>query len=294
MPLLFLLLALSTGALRADGNAAEMLAKACRTGDLKTAEAVLSTGVDPDQVDRYGKTPLYYAAWFGRTELVSLLLAHHANPNSASLLLQAAAQSGNLRITDMLLLAGAQLNAKARTGRTALHIAVTADHLDLIRFLIDKGAVVNVRDAEGTSPLDDAVWRGYLDAAAILLAHGACLNEPETKTGATPINEAAYLGKTSLIQYLLQFNPDLGIPDRRGFTPLENAIRMGKADAALALLAAEVKERKTPQFFERCWERQSRRMRQQLSLRFFAMERPQTEHCRPALRLSMRPLPHSR
>jgi ankyrin repeat protein len=117
---------------------------------------------------------------------------------------------------------------KRQTGRTALHFAVVGDHLDVIRFLIEKGAEVNARDAEGTSPLDDAVWRGYLDVTAILLAHGARLNEAETKTGATPINEAAYLGKTPLVQYLLQFNPDLGIHDKGGHTLWKMQYEWGK------------------------------------------------------------------
>jgi ankyrin repeat protein len=151
----------------------------------------------------------------------------------------------------MLFAAGTQINTKAATGRTALHVAVIGDHLDIIRFLIEKGAEVNARDMEGASPRDDAVWRGYLDATAILLAHGARLNEAETQTGATPINEAAYRGNTPLVRYLLQFNPDLGIPDKRGHTPLENAIQMGKADSALLLLEAEAKDQKTSQFFEK-------------------------------------------
>jgi cytohesin len=117
----------------------------------------------------------------------------------------------------------------------------------MLRLLLEKGAEPNARDAEGASPLDDAVWRGSLDAVAILLAHGARLNETDTQTGATPINEAAYRGNTLLVRYLLQFHPELGIPDQRGFGPLENAVRMGKEDAALLLLDAEPKEGQTPQ-----------------------------------------------
>jgi ankyrin repeat protein len=158
---------------------------------------------------------------------------------------------GNLRMASLLISAGANVEAKEEAGSTALHFAVVGNHLDVIRFLLEKGADLTTRDAEGTSPLDDAVWRGYLDATAILLANGARLNETETETGATPINEAAYLGKRQLVQYLLQFGPNLGIPDKRGYTPLENAIRMGKTDSALLLLEAEAKEQKTPQFFEK-------------------------------------------
>jgi ankyrin repeat protein len=153
-----------------------------------------------------------------------------------------------------LVAAGANVDAKGPGGRTALHFAAVGRHLDMLQFLIETGADLNVRDAEGASPLDDAVWRGSLDAIAILLAHGARLNESETKTGATPINEAAYRGNTSVVQYLLQFHPDLRIPDKRGYSPLDNAIRMGKEDSSLLLLEAEPKERQTPQFFERAMD----------------------------------------
>ena len=251
MKLLFLFLALSGNFLRAEGNAAaEMLAKACRLGDTKTAEAIVSSGVDPDLPDQYGRTPLSYAASFNRNNVAALLIADHANPNLQTPL-QIAASLGNLRMTSILITAGARVNARGKAGRTALHFAVVGSHLDVTRFLIEKGADVNARDADGTSPLDDAVWRGYLDATAILLANGAQLNEAESKSGATPINEAAYRGETQLVHYLLQFGPNLGIPDKRGYTPLENATRMRNVDSAVLLLEAEAKEQKTPEFFEK-------------------------------------------
>ncbi len=263
--LVFFLFVLSISSLRADGNAStETLAKACRLGDLKTAENLLSLGISPDVPDRFGRSPLYYAASFNNTQVVQLLLAYHADPNAQVnsgrdadagqapvTPLQYAAYLGNLRISSILIKAGAHIDTSEGTGRTALHFAVTARHLDVMRFLIEQGADLNTRDAEGASPLDDAVWTGSLDATAILLAHGAHLNEMDTKTGATPINEAAFRGNAPLIRYLLQFHPDLGIADKQGHGPLENAIRMGKEDSALLLLEAEPKERATPQFFER-------------------------------------------
>jgi ankyrin repeat protein len=167
------------------------------------------------------------------------------NTRFAETPLQYAAQSGNVRMASILIAGGADVNRKGVQGGTALHAA--GGHLEMVRLLVEKGADLNARDAEGASPLDDAVWRGSLDTVAILLAHGARLNEADTQTGATPINEAAYRGNTPLVRYLLRFHPDLGIPDQRGYGPLDNAIRMGKEDAALLLLGAEPKERQTPQ-----------------------------------------------
>ncbi len=250
--------------LQADGSAAaELLGKASRIGDLKTLQSLLSSGINPDLADRYGHTPIYYAASFNQTEAVELLLACHADPNthvgthkdisqSPATPLQYAAELGNRRTASLLIAAGARINEKGPTGRTALHYA--NGHLDLLQLLIDKGADVNARDEEGASPLDDAAWFGSLDTVAILLAHGARLNETEPKTGATPINEAAYKGRARLVQYMLQFNPDLGIRDKQGRRALENAIRMGKEDSALLLLAAEEKDHEPPQFFETAME----------------------------------------
>jgi cytohesin len=255
MKFLFLLLVFSLQSLPADMTAGEMLMKAAALGDLKTVESLLSAGFDPNLPLRGGETPLSLAVQTGNTPVVEMLLAWHADPNApissakfSETPLQYAAQNGNVRVASILIAGGGQVNVKGLKGRTALHAAVANGHLDMISLLIEKGADLNARDAEGASPLDDAVWRGSLDTIAILLAHGARLNDADTQTGATPINEAAYRGNTPLVRYLLQFHPDLGIPDQRGYGPLDNAVRMGKEDAALLLLDAEPKERQTPQF----------------------------------------------
>jgi len=245
--------------LAAENTPAELLAKASREGNLKTAELLLSSGVNPDAPDRYGATPLYYASSGNKVEMLQLLLAYHADPNAPVKMnrrkddtdppngaLQYAAGYGNIRIISTLLAAAAEINTKGAQGRTALHFAGT--QVAVIHLLIEHGADVTVRDSEGVAPLDQAVWNGSLDAVAILLAHGARLNEAEPATGATPINEAAYRGQTAVVEYLLRFNPDFAAPDNRHHTPLENAIRFRHEDSALLLLDAEAKE-KPPQFF---------------------------------------------
>lgn len=255
-----LLLAVSAGLLCAQTatrqiSSLEMLRNAEMIGDAKTVESLLSAGLSANLPDRLGQTPLSFAMLRGDPGMIDLLLAWHADPNAPmtganprSLTpLQYAAQQGSLRIARSLIAAGAHVNDAGGSGRTPLHYAL-AGHLDMVRLLIENGADINLRDAEGASPLDDAVWSGNLDAAAVVIAHGARLNEPDTQTGATPLNEAAFRGHAGLVRYLLRFQPDVTIADHRGRTPLENAIRTGKEDSALLLLDAQPSPQRTTQF----------------------------------------------
>ena len=169
MKLICPLLVLFVGILEGSPSAGiEMLAKAARTGDVKTAENLLEQGVNPNAADRYGRTPLYYASSFKDTRLVELLLAWHADPNAQVIgretefpatSLQCAASMGNLQLASTLIAAGARVNLAGPSGRAALHFAVLSAHLDMVRYLLEKNADLSSRDAEGTSPLDDAVWR---------------------------------------------------------------------------------------------------------------------------------------
>jgi ankyrin repeat protein len=236
---MFLLAALSFFMVADIDPGPELLAKAARSGNMKAAEDLLEAGVNPNVPDQYGSTALYHAASMNQLDAVTLLLKYRADPNLTNLHkstpLQRAADLGNSRMASTLISAGADVNAKGPEGRTALFFA-GGRRLDLLQLLIEKGADVNVRDAEGDSPLDEAVWIGSLDATAVLLAHGAHLNEPQTTSGATPINEAAYRGHANVVRYLLQFHPDLAVPDKRGYGPLDNAVRMGKEDCAQLLI----------------------------------------------------------
>jgi len=259
---IFLLL-LSIACLHAETKIDELFVKAISDGNLNTIETLLASGFNPDE-PVHGYIPLYFAVERNRIDVIQLLLADHADPNAPvsgqpagrfnSTPLHLAVQLGNLQAASTLLAAGAHADAKDWRGRTALHYAVTNSHLEVIRLLIHKGADLDVRDAEGASPLDEAVWHGSLDAVAMLLAHGARLNEPDAATGATPINEAAFLGDKVLVRYLLQFHPDLGLVDNHGRDPLGNAIKMEKEECSLLLLEAEPTERQTPDFLEKTLE----------------------------------------
>lgn len=235
-------------ACRADQRT-DLLAKAARTGDLQQVQLLLASGADPNTHDGYGLAPLDYAASFNQDQIVAALLKKGADPNDRVIEsprhvrdmctpLQYAAARDNAEITSLLIAAGANVNEKSQTGRAALHFAARRGAVNVVRLLLDAKADPNLRDGDGSSPLDDAVWGGSPITVAVLLRYGARLNAPEPKTGATPVNEAAFLGGTRVLDYLVESGANLSIPDNHGYDPLENSIRMKHEQAALILLEA--------------------------------------------------------
>ncbi|XP_076109671.1 uncharacterized protein LOC143078672 isoform X2 [Mytilus galloprovincialis] len=63
---------------------------------------------------------------------------------------------GLLRMCNMLITVGVDINGTTQFGRTALHAAASKDNLITLKYLIDHGAKINITDLLGKSPLDVA------------------------------------------------------------------------------------------------------------------------------------------
>ncbi|KAH7459204.1 hypothetical protein FOMA001_g20153 [Fusarium oxysporum f. sp. matthiolae] len=91
--------------------------------------------------------------------------------------LQKAVEIGNLDIIDLLLQAGAHINAPPSFfgGATALQIAAIQGNLGLVKQLLDLGARINARGARqcGRTALEGAAEHGRLDMLQLLLHSGA-------------------------------------------------------------------------------------------------------------------------
>lgn len=92
--------------------------------------------------------------------------------------LQAAADKGNLRLTNLFIERGACINAPAAedSGATALQLACIHGYLEISIRLLEHGADVNARGAlkHGRSALEGAAEHGRIDTIQLLLNHGAC------------------------------------------------------------------------------------------------------------------------
>ncbi|HZS99231.1 MAG TPA: ankyrin repeat domain-containing protein [Terriglobales bacterium] len=141
--------------------------------DLKELKDVLSRGEKADQVDREGRTPLFYPARDGEVAIALELLAHGANPN---------AQDKNLE--------------------TPLHFAARNYRTQIAEVLLQHGASVDVQDVHGNTALWRAVFesRGRGEMIKILRAHGADKNV-QNKSGISPEKLARTIANYDLMQF---------------------------------------------------------------------------------------------
>jgi ankyrin repeat protein len=118
-----------------------VLMAAAISGDNAVIAALLKAGADPNSVGPNGWTPLILAAAAGSSvETLSGLLDGGANPNfpddGGRTALMMVAQRGDERAVRLLVLRGADPNAKSVTGRTVRDFAAEAPQTDALRALV--------------------------------------------------------------------------------------------------------------------------------------------------------------
>lgn len=159
-----------------------------------------------DSKDHKGRTPLYWAAAQGHTNVVRLLLEHGASVNAEGFQkmtpLQIAAQMGHTGILTALLAKGANTTMKDASGSTAIHHAARTGQIDALKLLIASGADPNALDLQGHSALTLAAASGNEDLAEFLLKLNN-LSWSASIVGAA-LTFAAALGLKTLTRSLLR------------------------------------------------------------------------------------------
>ena len=95
--------------------------------------------------------------------------------------------AGRKEIVELLVDAGADVNAKSEKGTTPLHYATVFGHREVAELLIAKGSDVNAKSQDGYTPLDFAepsenrqppkVTTGKKETADLLRKHGGKTGE---------------------------------------------------------------------------------------------------------------------
>lgn len=167
-----------------DKNGDTALHLAALHGQVEVAQILLDAGAEVNVKNNYGPfTPgdlgqqLYSN---NHQDPVVLLSAHGVDErdmkNGYSPLDLAEFSVNHKKMVMLLVGKGANVNAQAASGATALFWAVLRDQKDDAQFLLDHGANVNLPDAYGDTILDCALQLQYGSMIELLVDRGADVN----------------------------------------------------------------------------------------------------------------------
>ena len=250
---------------------AELLIKACRTGQKGVALALLKKpDLDVNERDRQGRTALFYACAQAQRDVVIALLKRGADTtladNHSVTPLHQAAAVGNREIMG-LLLESCPAEVSDDQGVTPLMSAISYKKVEAAKFLISQGANPETKDnaghsaadyaaanglkaselweasdsqkdGEGNTPLHIACISGQGDLVRTLIQkHPQWLNEINDRHE-TPLLLAAGTNNFMIAQLLIQAQADVNLRSNRGSTPLHLAAYRNNAPLTTLLIEA--------------------------------------------------------
>ena len=197
-------------------NGYTAIMKASDNGHADVVQALIDAGADVNQVSkRMRETPLMHASWTGDDSAATFTrkLTSEVRGRMDEVV------DEHERIVDMLLDAGADVNAKSEQDYTAL---MHACDIGIANKLLARGADPNIGDESGMTAL---MWRsdcGNLHVVCRLIAAGATVNQTD-RYGRTALMSASREGHCSVVGALIIAGADTTIADTDGETALIKA-----------------------------------------------------------------------
>lgn len=145
--------------------------------DAPRVSALLASGADPETVDANGLRAIHYAAGEPDPALLRTLIVAGADVNAKGRAgktpVMEAARLGMLRNVEILIDAGAKLDVRDENERNVVMFGAMAKQssLEIVKLLLEKGAPNFSFTSKGDTPLFLAIDHGNTDTALFLLAN---------------------------------------------------------------------------------------------------------------------------
>jgi ankyrin repeat protein len=183
--------------------------------------------------------PLFIAASLSHVKVVQMLVDKGADVNQANTdgdtPLKIAAQQGHLEVVGFLVDKGANVNYADKDGVTPLKISAQKGHVGVVNLLLDKGAEVNHADVDGVTSLFMAAQEGHVEVVGLLVDKGANFDQTGND-GDFPLKIAAQQGHMEVVGLLVDKGANVNHADTSGVTPLFMAAQKGHVDAVALLV----------------------------------------------------------
>ncbi len=219
------------------------LAEAVLLRNATAIENFLALGVDPNEPEPDGTTPLMRAVHSQMPNTARLLVDAGADVKKANFYgvtaLYIAARAGDTAATRMLLAAGADANAALpASGETVLMTAAKAGSADIVEALLTGGAegvsLAQLGEARAAARVAEAAGYSLLPNPTIATNY-ADVNARERWYGRTALMIAAAEGHLEVVRLLVEAGSDLSLADAEGSTALSLARSYGHLDVAALL-----------------------------------------------------------
>ena len=211
--------------------------------DPAVCQVLIDAGADIETKDKEGRSPLHRASISDKIAVVKMLVEAGArvrvtDTNGDTCLTLAAYFGHTVTVRYLVTVPEVDVNHSEDENLTALHIAAQENYPEVVEVLIDAGADIEAKDEDGSSPLHCACREGALDAVKVLVKAGAGVCVTDNK-GETCLVYAAHHGHIETVRTLLCMpEVDVNQSNNRGVTPLRRAVLRKYSDVSKLLIDA--------------------------------------------------------